>query len=145
VSTELTGADANRERQRRLIAEISKAIREEGRTISEWCAKNSLAYPMVSGVINGSRWVGRSDKSVILALAKALKVPPIQIYFWCDLIDHSDLFTPGDQAIAVSEFDQFLPSDYDTLSPSTQAAFRAMYEALKGKVQNPVMIPVAVD
>jgi hypothetical protein len=100
---------------------------------------------MVSGVINGSRWVGRSDKSVILALAKALKVPPIQIYFWCDLLDHSDLFAIDEQPVAISEFDQFLPNDYDTLSPTAKAAFRAMYEALKGKVENPVMIPVAVD
>jgi hypothetical protein len=142
MSTQLTGTDANRERQRRLIAEISKAIREAGSTISDWCAKNGLAYPMVSGVINGSRWVGRSDKSVILALAKALKVPPIQIYFWCELLDYSDLFSVDEQPLAVSEFDQFLPSDFDALSPSTQAAFRAMYEALKGNVQTPVMIPV---
>jgi hypothetical protein len=144
VTTELTGTDANRERQRRLIAEISKAIREEGSTISKWCAKNGLAYPMVSGVINGSRWVGRSDKSVIVALAQALRVPPIQIYFWCGLLDHSDLFTPGDHAIAVSEFDQFVPPNFGDLDASTKAAFRAMYEGLKGKVATPVMIPVGV-
>jgi hypothetical protein len=142
MEKEITGTDAIRERQRRLIAEISKSIREEGLTISDWCAKTGLAYPMVSGVINGGRWVGRSDKSVILALAKALKVPPIQIYFWCDLLDHSDLFTVDDQPVPTGEFRDFLPPDYDKLSVPTQAAFRAMYQALSGKVERQIMIPV---
>lgn len=40
----------------------------------------------------------------------------------------TELFTPGDQAIAVCEFDQFVPANFGDLDASTLGAFRAIYK-----------------
>ena len=59
-------------------------------TLKEFAERAGLPFANLTGIVNGHRWVARSQRDVIDKLAAILEIPVLQFYVMCGFIKAGD-------------------------------------------------------
>lgn len=89
-STPINTEDVKR-LQAPLVERLSIQMVEEGLNQSQFAEKLGISASYVTSIFNGFRWVPKSARPVIQALATYMGVPVIQIYLWAGFFSAFDM------------------------------------------------------
>ena len=78
--------------QGNLVAKLQSKLDQEGLTMVEFANRHKIPYPILTGVISGTRSVAHADKvKVIKPIARVLGIPVAMVYVYAGLFDANDL------------------------------------------------------
>jgi hypothetical protein len=65
--------------------------RKDKSKIACFAEEHDFDYQFIIGLLNGTRWLPRSDKSMVAKFAKVLNVSTLQVYNYCGFFDAKDV------------------------------------------------------
>jgi transcriptional regulator with XRE-family HTH domain len=77
--------------QEQLIRHLSNKMETDGLNQGQLAERIGTSASYITSIFSGYRWVARSDRSVIDALALYLGVPTVQIFIWSNYFSLLDL------------------------------------------------------
>lgn len=77
--------------QGNLVAKLQSKLDHEGLTMVEFANRHKIPYPILTGVMSGTRSVAHADKDkVIKPIARVLGIPVAMVYVYAGLFDADD-------------------------------------------------------
>lgn len=114
--------------------------------VARFCDVHGFEYSFVIALLNGNRWLPRSDKSMVSKFAKILDVSTLQVYNYCGFFDAADVVaTVNTEMVIKIAFERLLKDplmgliapnqkEWSTWPQSAQLRFILLYELAAQKM-----------
>lgn len=129
-----------------LIERISQRMLENGLNQGALAKRLGITPSYITSMFNGFRWVPKSDRRVIDAIAEYMDVPVIQVFVWAGFFGPADMVVENNLTERLAVAFKVISSDplvrhitpplseWNTWDNKTKLRFVLLYEIMSSKV-----------
>lgn len=111
TSYEPSNQNEVRESQAPLIDRLNQRMVQDGLNQGTLARRINVTPSYITSIFSGFRWVPKSDRRVINAIAEYMEVPVLQIFIWAGFFGPSDLIVENDLSSRLNAYFQTITND----------------------------------